>query len=140
MNPLMILKGSKIFVIVAVVAYGLSVMKGCEENRVLERDAAIAANAEKVSAQANATALATANAQLEIVTEAYNKSMAEAAEAQRQAAKDMSAIQKAQAEQKAMLEGDQLQRAVRGKRELVERLSNKATRERFREVETIFNE
>ena len=44
-----------------------------------------------------------------------------------------------QAEQKALLEGDRLERAVRGKRELVERLSNRATRERFDEVEEIFN-
>lgn len=139
MNPLMILKGAKVFVIVALLAYGVSFLKGCEETRIAERDAAIAANAEKVSAQANAAALAVANQQLEAITESYRKSVEEYAAAQRQAAESIAVIQTAQAEQKAMLEGDRLQKAIRGKRELVEKLSNKATKERFDEVENIFN-
>ena len=139
MNPLMILKGAKVFVIVAVLAYGLTVLKGCEANRVAERDAAIAANAEKVSAQANAAALATANAQLEALAHATASALQAAAEARIKTDSEFIEIRKAQQEQKALLEGNKLNRAVGGKRELVERLANRATRERFDEVEGIFD-
>ena len=139
MNPLMILKGAKIFVIVAVVAYTLSIVKGCEQNRVLERDAAIVANANKVSAQANAANLAIANAQLEAITRQRDKSQADAARAQEIATEEFAIIAEEHAVQIGMLEGNQLNRAVRGKRELVEKLANDATRERFDEVEAIFD-
>ena len=140
MNPLAILKGGKIFLIIGAVIFAFSVLKSCESNRVAERDAAIVANAEKVTAQANASALATANAQLEAITRETTRSLEAAAKAQQELAVKFNEIQKGQAEQKVLLEGDRLQKAVRGKRELVERFANKATKERFDEVESIFNE
>jgi hypothetical protein len=140
MNPLMFLNGAKIFVIVAVLGYGMSVLKGCEANRVAERDAAIVANAEKVTAQANASALAIANAQLDAINRETLRSLEIATKAQQELATRFSEIQKGQAEQKAVLEGDRLQKAVRGKRELVEKMANRATMERFNEVESLFNE
>ena len=139
MNPLMFLKGAKIFVIVAVLAYGLSVLKGCEETRVLERDAAIVANANKVSAQVNAANMATANAQLRAATKARDKAIADSEIALKEAAIKFSTIKKEHAVQTALLEGSRLNQAIRGKRELVEGLANKATRERFDEVEAIFD-
>lgn len=139
MNPLMILKGAKVFVIVAVLAYGLSVMKGCEENRVAERDATIVANADKVSAQANAANLATANRQLEAITKQRDDARRQADLAMEAAQERVREVKKLQAEQKALLEGNKLNDAVRNNRELVERLANKATRERFDEVEAIFD-
>ena len=139
MNPLMILKGAKVFVIVAVVAYSLSVLKGCEANRVAERDATIVANAEKVSAQANAANLAIANQQLEAITKQRNEAQALAEDAQRLSAARVLEVKKLQAEQKELLEGNRLNEAVRNKRELVERMANRATRERFDEVEAIFD-
>ena len=139
MNPLMILKGAKIFVIVAVVAYTLSIVKGCEQNRVLERDAAIVANANKVSAQANAANLAIANAQLEAITKQRDKAQEDAARAQEIATEEFALIAKKHAAQIGTLESNQLNRAVRGKRELVQKLANDATRERFDEVEAIFD-
>ena len=140
MNPLAILKGAKISLIIGAAIFALSILKTCESNRVLERDAAIVANAEKVSAQANASALATANAQLEAITKATTKALEDSARAQEELSAEFRGIKKGQAEQKLLLEGDRLQKAVRGKRELVERLANKATAERFREVEGVFNE
>lgn len=139
MNPLMILKGAKIFVIVAAMTYGLTVLKSCEANRVAERDATIVANANKVSAQANAATLAIANAQLEAITKQRDKAQAQAEEAQRLSTARVLEVKKLQAEQKALLEGNRLNEAVRNNRELVERMANRATRERFNEVENIFD-
>ena len=139
MNPLMILKGAKVFVIVAVVAYSLSVMKGCEENRVAERDATIVANANKVSAQANAATLAVANAQLESIIEQRDQAQRDADVAMEVATTHVREIKKLQAEQKTLLEGNRLNEAVRGKRSLIVIRANKATRERFDDVEDIFD-
>jgi hypothetical protein len=139
MNPLMILKGAKMLAILAVLTYGTMTLKSCEENRVAERDATIVANANKVSAQANAATLATANAQLKAITKQRDEAQADADKAQRQSAVRVREVKKLQAEQKAMLEGNKLNDAVRNNRERIERLANKATRERFDEVEAIFD-
>ena len=139
MNPLMIVKGLKLFAIVAILGYGLSVLKGCEANRVAERDATIVANANKVSAQANAATLAVANAQLEAITEQRDKAQALANTAMRESTARVLEVKKLQAEQKSLLEGNRLNEAVRNNRERIEVLANKATRERFDEVEAIFD-
>ena len=139
MNPLTILKGAKVFIIVAVLGYGLTVLKGCEENRVAERDSAIAANAEKVSAQANAELLAVSNHQLEVIAKAQADALTAAAKARVEIDNRFIEIQKIQAEQKEILEGSKLNRVVKKNPEAVERLANKATRERFNEVEQIFD-
>ena len=139
MNPLMFLKGAKIFVIVAALAYGLTVLKGCEDNRVMERDAAIVANANKVSAQANAANLAIANAQLAVVIKQRDDQQRNVEIAQEVAVSKFVEIEKLQQEQKSLLEGNRLNKAVRGKRTLIILRANKATRERFDEVEAIFN-
>ena len=139
MNPLMIVKGLKLFAIVAILGYGLSVLKGCEANRVAERDATIVANANKVSAQANAATLAVANAQLKAITEQRDEAQRQAEQAQRESTERVREVRQLQAEQKAMLEGNKLNEAVRNNRERIEVLANRATRERFDEVEAIFD-
>lgn len=139
MNPLAILKGAKVFLIIGVVIATLTFMNKCEDTRVAERDAAIAANAEKVSAQANAAALATANAQLEAMVKTTAAALQASAEARTMIDAQFTDIRKTQNEQKSLLENNRLNRAVRGKRELVERLANRATRKRFDEVEAIFD-
>ncbi len=139
MNPLMILKGAKVFVIVAVMAFGLTVLKTCEKNRVAERDAAITANAEKVSAQANAANLDIANQQLQVIAEAQANALEAAAAARVKIDTEFQEIRQVQNEQKSLLEGNRLNNAVAGRRELIESLANKATRERFDEVEAIFD-
>lgn len=139
MNPMMIVKGLKLFAIVAVLGYGLSTLKGCEANRVAERDATIVANADKVSAQANAANLAIANAQLEAITKQRDEAQRQADLAMEAAQERVREVKKLQAEQKALLEGNKLNEAVRNNRELVERMANRATRERFDEVEAIFD-
>lgn len=138
-NPMMILKGSKFFIIAALVAYGLWFINDYRKDQQEQRDALITANATAVSAEARAQAIATANAQLEAVSRAQTEALLAAAVAQEEMAKEFAEIKKTQIEQKALLEGDRLQNAVRGKRELVERLANRATRERFDEVEAIFD-
>lgn len=138
-NPMMILKGSKFFIIAALVAYGLWFVNDYRKDQQAERDALITANAERVSAEARAQTIDIANQQLRAVNKAQTEALLAAAKAQEEMAVQFSEIQKTQQEQKALLEGDRLQKAVRGKRELVERLSNRATRERFDEVEDIFD-
>lgn len=139
MNPLAILKGAKIFLIIGAVIFLTSTLKTCEANRVAERDATIVANAEKVTAQANAATLATANAQLEAITRERDAALAAAEEARVQIDSQFRVIEKVQQEQKALLEGNRLNEAIRGKRTLVQNLANRATRERFDEVEQIFD-
>ncbi len=140
MNPLSILKGAKVFLIIGVAIATLSFLNKCENTRVLERDAAITANAEKVSAQANAAALTIANGQMLAMAEATAASLQAAQEARAIIDAQFQEIRKTQAEQKAVLEGNKLNRVLAGRgRERVERLMNKATRERFDEVEAIFD-
>jgi hypothetical protein len=138
-NPMAILKGSKFFIIAALVSYGLWFVHDYRKDQIEQRDALITANATAVSAEARAQAIAIANAQLEAVNKAQTEALLAAAKAQEEMAEKFADIQKTQIEQKALLEGDRLQNAVRGKRELVERLANRATRERFDEVENIFD-
>jgi len=140
MNPLAILKGAKVFLIIAVAMAALAFLNKCENTRVAERDAAITANAEKVSAQANAAALATANAQLEAIAKATAAALEAAAKARVEIDSRFVAIQKTQNEQKAILESNRLDKLISGrKRSLVLLRVNKATRERFDEVEAIFD-
>lgn len=117
----------------------LAFLNKCENTRVTERDAAITANAEKVSAQANAAALATANAQLEAIARATAAALEAAAKARVEIDDRFIAIQKSQNEQKILLEGNRLNALVKDKRGLILLRVNKATRERFDEVEAIFD-
>lgn len=139
MNPLTILKGAKVFLIIGVIAGSLGVLNKCENNRVAERDAAITANAEKVSAQANAANLAIANRQLEAITKAQAEALLAVAQAREKIDEQFVHLQKTQQEQKSLLEGNRLNDAVRSKRSLIVIRANKATRERFDEVEDIFD-
>lgn len=140
LNPLAILKGAKVFLIIGVAMATLAFLNKCENTRVAERDAAITANAEKVSAQANAAALATANAQLEAIARATAAALEAAAKARVEIDSRFVAIQKTQQEQKSLLEGNRLNTLVSGrKRTLILLRVNKATRERFDEVEAIFD-
>lgn len=138
-SPMAILKGSKFFIIAGLAAFALLAINDYRKDQQAERDALIELNAEKVSAEARAQTLDMANTQLRAVNDAQTKALAAMAKAQADLEKKFVEIQKTQAEQKALLEGDRLNRAVRGKRELVERLSNRATKERFDEVEEIFD-
>lgn len=139
MNPLMILKGAKVFIIAGVILYGLMMVNNFRKDEQAETDALLTANAERVSALAHAQTLATANAQLEAITNAQAESIKQSAAAMAKSAEHFEAIERNQEEQKRLLEGKRLNNAVRGKRELVERLANRATKERFREVEQIFD-
>ena len=140
LNPLSILKGAKVFMIIGLATATLVFLNKCEDTRVVERNAAITANAEKVSAQANAAALAISNAQMLAMAEATAASLQAAAEARAVIDGQFAEIQKTQQEQKALLEDNKLNRVLSGRgRERVERLMNKATRERFDEVEAIFD-
>jgi hypothetical protein len=139
MNPAMILSGAKMLAIIAVLMYATSFLKGCEENRVLERDATIVAAADKVSAQAHAANLAIANAQLEAITKERDRALADAVVAQAETAAEFATIEQDHAVQMGMLEGNRLNVAIRGNRERIEKLANDATRERFDEVESIFD-
>jgi len=135
----MILKGAKLLAILAVVTFGMTQLKTCEANRVAERDATIVANADKVSAQANADAMARANLRLEAITKQRNESQAAADAAEKDADVLFKEIDLQREENSRLLEGNRLNEAVRGKRSLIVLRANKATRERFDEVEDIFD-
>lgn len=139
MNPLMILKGAKLLAILVVLTLGLTQLKTCEANRVAERDAAIVANANKVSAQAHAANLAIANQQLEAIAKQRNEAQAAAEQARIVIDEQFVEIERTQREYNSLLEGNRLNEAVRGKRTLIVIRANKATRERFDEVEDIFD-
>lgn len=135
----MILKASKFFVIAGVLGYGLYIVNDFRLDQQAKTDALITANATAVSAEARAQTLTTANAQLEAISKAQTEALRQAAAAMEESAERFREIEQNQQEQKALLEGNRLNEAIRGKRELVERLSNRATRERFDEVEQIFD-
>lgn len=139
MNPLMILKGVKLLAVVALLTFGLTQLKTCEANRVAERDAAIVANANKVSAQAHAANLAIANQQLEAVAQQRAAALRDAELAREVAEEQRKEIDRVHKENTALLEGNRLNEAVKGKRSLIVIRANKATRERFDEVEDIFD-
>lgn len=139
MNPLTIMKGAKMLAILAVLTLGLTTLKTCEANRVAERDATIVANANKVSAQANAATLAVANQQLRVITEQAEKAQRQAELAQEESTARVNENNRLQEENKRLLEGNRLNTLVRAKRERIEDLANAATRERFDEVEAIFD-
>lgn len=134
-----ILKGSKFFIIAALVAYGLWFVNDYRNDQQEQRDALITANADAVSAKAQTQAFATANAQLEALAETQAEALVAASAAMEESAEQFQEIRRVQEEQSQMLEGNRLNNAIRGKRTLVERLSNRATRERFDEVEAIFD-
>lgn len=125
--------------IAGVVAFGLYIANDFRKDQQAKTDALITANATAVSAEARAQTLRTANAQLEAISKAQTEALRLAQEAMRESAERFQEIERNQREQTALLEGNRLNEAVRGKRELVERLSNRATRERFDEVEEIFD-
>ena len=139
MNPLMILKGAKMLAIVMLLTFGLTTLKKCEDNRVAERDATIVANADKVSAQAHAANLAIANQQLEAITKQRNEAQAAADQARVVIDEQFEEIERTQRDNNSLLEGNRLNEAVRGKRSLIVIRANKATRERFDDVEDIFD-
>lgn len=138
-SPAAILKGSKFFVIAALVAYGLWFVNDYRKDQQEQRDALITANATAVSAEAKTQVLATANAQLEAISEAQAEALVAATAAMEESTERFQVIEQNQQEQKELLEGNRLNNAIRGKRTLVQRLANRATRERFDEVEAIFD-
>ncbi len=140
MNPLSLMKSGKFYIGAVVVLALVWSVNGFLANERAETQALIDANATSVSAQAEAQTLKTANAQLEAVAAAQSLALEQAGEAMKEAAEQFEAIQRTQLEQKAVLEDlSKLERAVDGRHTLVVRLANRATRERFDEVEAIFN-
>jgi hypothetical protein len=139
MNPLMILKGMKVFVIAGVLLYGLTMVNDYRKDQQAKTDALITANAKAVSAEARAQTIAIANAQLEAITEAQSQALIAASEARSQIDEQFKQIQKTQNEQKSLLESNRLNEAVKGKRTLIVLRANRATKERFDEVESIFD-
>ena len=140
MNPLMILKGAKVLAIVALLTFGLTQLKTCEDNRVAERDATIVANANKVSAQAHAANLAIAVRLLEATTKQRDEARAASDLARVIIDEQFEEVDRVKREHNALLESNRLNEAISGgKRSLIVIRANKATRERFDEVEDIFD-
>lgn len=140
MNPLMILKGAKVFLILGVITFGLTMVNGFMKDQRNLRDSVITVNAEKVSAQAHAQTLATANAQLKKIAETEKRFRKETQAALFQLNETFTEIRLEQHRQTEVLQGDRLSTLANSRKQnLIERLSNKATRARFDEVEEIFD-
>jgi len=140
MSLLTILKGAKVFLIVGVLSLGLMTVRDFMKDQRNLRDSIITVNAEKVSAQARAQTLETANAQLEKKAE-INLRFREATKiALENLNETFTGIRLEQAHQSQVLEGNRLSTLANSRKQnLIERLSNKATRARFDEVEKVFD-
>ena len=139
LNPTSILKGVKAFLILGVISFGLLMVNSFLKDQREVRNSLITVNAEKVSAQARAEVFAHANLQLEAVIETNDRLTAETQESLKDLNETFTAIRLEQAQQTEVLEGDRLSRLIDKKQELIELRSNKATRARFDEVETVFD-
>ncbi len=139
LNPVSILKGVKVFLILGVISFGLIMVNSFLKDQREVRNSLITANAEKVSAQARAEVFAHANLQLEARIDTQDKLAAATQDSLENLNEDFTAIRIEQARQTVVLEGDRLSRLIDKKQELIKRLSNKATRARFDEVESIFD-
>ena len=135
-NPVTAVKG---IAILAIVTLTLTTVRGCMKDQQAMRDALVEETAAKINAQARAETLQHANQQLQAFIETQAESLKVAIETREQLDRQFNEIRTEQLAQKQVLEGDRLSRAISGKRELVERLANRATKERFDEVENIFN-
>lgn len=141
LNPLSLLKGAKVFLILGAISYGLYTLNGFRADWVAQTNATITASAEKVSAQARAEVTAHANQQLEAILETEREFREETQTALNELNDTFTEIRREQTKQKQVLEGDRLSRLANSRVQgRIERLSNKATAARFREVEGIFNE
>ena len=141
MNPLMILKGLKTFLILGVIAAGLMMANSWMEDQRNLRDTLITTSAEKISAQARSQELENANLVLasnltmvlesraasRVAVEALNQTFAEA---EVQAQKERAVLENA----------SRLQRLANERADTIIRLSNAATQEVFDELENLFND
>jgi len=139
LNPMSILKAAKPYLILGVISFGLIMVSVYLKDQRELRNSLITANAEKVSAQARAEVYAHANIQLEARIDMQEELAVARQESLENLNETFTAIRLEQAQQTEVLEGDRLSRLIGKKQELIERLSNKATRARFDEVESIFD-
>ena len=140
MNPMSILKGAKVFLILGVISYGLITVNSFMKDQRALRDSVITVNAEKVSAQAQAQELANANVLLEAKAEIEARFRADTQRELEELNETFTQIRLEQSTQTQILEGTRLQNAMDKRHTLVVRLANRATRKRFDEVEGIFND
>ncbi len=128
------------FLILGVITFGLIMVNNFMKDQRLLRATVITVNAEKVSAQARVQELVNAKVQLEAVIEVENRFREETRRELEELNETFTQIRLQQESQKQVLEGDQLNRLANSRKQnLIERLSNKATRARFNEVEAIFD-
>jgi hypothetical protein len=105
------------------------------------RDALITESAAKISAQARSQELSNANIQLQSALEITSESVRISNEAITELKVQNAAAQKVAAEQKAVLNDiGRLQSVANKRTTLIEKMSNRATKERFDELELLFNE
>ena len=134
------LKGAKVFLILGVITFGLIMVSNFMKDQRSLRNKVITVSAEKVSAQARVQELANANEQLEAKANIEVVFREETRLALYELNETFTQIRLEQESQKQVLEGGQLNRLANSRKQnLIERLSNKATRARFDEVEAIFD-
>jgi len=141
MNLFAILKSAKVFLILGVISAGLMMANSFMKDQRNLRDTLITTSAEKISAQARSQAMENANV---VLGAALTKSL-ESQAASRIAVEDLNqtfaaAELEAQRQIKVLEDGDRLQRLADEKADTIMRLSNAATKERFDELATLFND
>lgn len=140
-SPAQWLGGLKWAAILAIVSFGMKIGNDFLTDARNQRNALIEANAEKVSAQARNQELSNANTLLEDAIRITQESVRASSEAITELKKQNAEAQAAAAAQKSVLtDVERLQTLANARTSLIEKMVNRATKERFDELEAIFNE
>lgn len=140
MNPMMILSGAKFLAILAVAGYALHSVNDYMEDQREQRIALQQAQAEKVVAQARVESLSQTLDEVQTAY-AFAAEMRESVEGVRseQEAAGRAEETAARTEQ-AIGSGDRFRRILDARPESLERLVNRATRNRFQRLEVLIND
>lgn len=141
MNVTVAIKLAKFAAVIGLVTLALITYRQMEADKQNLRDAVITANAEKVTVQARAQELENANRQLEVALSITEQSIAasNAAIIDLNRAREI-AQEEADRQRDVLEDANRLQLIANRRTSLLERMVNRATKERFNELESLFNE
>jgi len=139
LGPSAIVSAVKWAAVVGVVTLALVIYQQNQKDARNMRDSLITVNAEKISQQARAQELENANVVLESALQISLESHAASAKAVEELNEQFAEARIESTEQQAVFDDHDLQNLANHRPETIERLSNRATKERFDELEDLFN-
>lgn len=140
MNVSAILNVVKVVGVAVVLTLVLMQMKSCQKEQAQLRQDLIDANADRVSLQARSQELENANNQLESALQITRESVAASNAAIESLNREREIAQEEAANQRKVLNDvERLQSIANRRTSLLERMVNRATKERFDELEEVFN-